>query len=623
MIGPFFSLRKSKRTFRVMKRRYSQKEKSMDAYTKESVQDYLKELQLALLNKDSHKARKMAKELEKASNRLMPRTSFDKIKDFIGGILFALLIAVLIRTAWFELYTIPTGSMRPTLKENDYLIVSKTDYGINVPLQEAHFYFDPDLVQRGSIVVFNGANMDIRDNDTMYFYLFPGKKQFVKRLIGKPGDTIYFYGGDLYGVGEDGKELSDLRNNAWFDQLEHIPFIRFNGKVETPNTPKNGLFDLAVFHQMNQPVAKLGLSSIGTIVGETIGKRGKAPFKNYFDLWGMKHYAMSRLLTQEELDQIHPGAKIEKGLLYLELSHHPSLQGAELARDEYNRLRPELHLSTSIIPLQEHHLEAISNSMTTARFKVSDAVAWRFGWNPKGLGKYLPKLNVPNGTYEIQNGTAYKLPFPSIPLIGIFTNGYTKSLPQDHPLYSKNLEMIHKLYNLGIEFVNQYKPLTKNQTTVPSRYAYFKNGDLYLMNAPVMLKEDPTLIDFVSSELERESLGTSRSPYFPFIDQGPPSKEEILAHGIQVPEKMYLALGDNHAMSADSREFGFVPEDNLKGGVSILFAPVNERMGSPAQPSQAYATVPNTTVWTVFILCMIGTSIYYRRKLKQPLKIAK
>lgn len=601
-----------------MHRRFKRKAKSMDEYTKESVQAYLKELQMAILKKDSVKARKMAKELERASHRLMPRTSFDKTRDFIGGLLFALIIAVLIRTTWFELYTIPTGSMRPTLKEDDYLIVSKTDYGINVPLQEAHFYFDPDLVQRGSIIVFNGANMDIRDNDTMYFYLFPGKKQFVKRLIGKPGDRIYFYGGDVYGIDKQGNEITDLRNNAWFDKLEHIPFIRFNGKVETPNAPKNGIFDTVIFHQMNKAVAKLGLSSIGTISGEMIRERGKTPPENYFDLWGMKHFAMSRLLTQEDLDKIYPNIKVDEGLLYLELTHHPTLKGAELTRDEYNRLRPELNASTSIIPLQERHLEAISNAMTTAKFQVKNNLAWRFGWNPKGLGKYLPKLDIPNGTYEVQNGTAYKLPFPSIPILGIFTNGYTTELPTTHPLYSKNPVMIQKLYNLGIEFINQYQPIAKNQRTVPSRYAYFKNGDLYLMNAPVILAEDPTLIEYVHSEMEKESISTSRTPYFPFIDQGAPTTEEILAHGIEIPEMMYLAMGDNHAMSADSREFGFVPEDNLKGGVSFLFAPINERMGSPLQPSQPHATIPNITVWTVFILCMIGTSLYYRRQLERP-----
>lgn len=618
MIGPYFSLRKSRRTFRLIHRHYLRKAKNLDQYTKESVEGYLSALRTAILKKDSVEAKKMAKELEQASLRLMPKSSFDKTRDFIGGILFALIVAVLIRTTWFELYTIPSGSMRPTLKEEDYLIVSKTDYGINVPLQEKHFYFDPDLVKRGSIIVFNGANMDIADSDTVYFYLFPGKKQFVKRLIGKPGDTIYFYGGQVYGIDAQGKPLNDLDE---VNQIEHIPFIRFDGKAETPAGAKNGMFSSVLFYQMNLPVAKLGINSIGKITGEMIAQRGRQAPAHYSDLWGTKHFAMSRLLTQAELEKIHPDANVEEGLLYLELTHHPTLQGGLLVRDEYNRLRPELAVSTSLIPLQKHHLESISKHMTTCRFSVKNGVAWRLGWNPKDLAIYLPHLpGVPDGTYEIQNGKAYKLPFPRIPIVGIFTNGITTELPPDHPLYSQDPEMIYKLYNLGIEFLNQYLPTSKQQRATPSRYAYFRNEDLYLLGAPVIQKEDPALQDFHAREQQRKSISTTFNPYFPFSDAGPPTIEEIRKNGVQVPENMYLALGDNHAMSADSRQFGFVPEDNLKGGVSFLFSPPGERWGRAPQPEQPHATFPNITVWTLFILAGIGTSLYYRRKLKKPLK---
>jgi signal peptidase I len=110
------------------------------------------------------------------------------------------------------------------------------------------------------------------------------------------------------------------------------------------------------------------------------------------------------------------------------------------------------------------------------------------------------------------------------------------------------------------------------------------------------------------------------NPYVPFADSGPPSIEEIRKNGVLVPEKMYLALGDNHPMSADSRQFGFVPEDNLKGGVSFIFSPPGERFGRAPQPSQPHATFPNITVWVIFILAGIGTSLYYRRKLRKPLK---
>lgn len=609
MIGPYFSLRKSKRTFRHIYKYYSRKANRLDDSTKATVQGYLKALQEALLNKDSEKAKRMALELEQASQRLMPKSLFDRARDFVGGILFALFIAVLIRTMWFELYTIPTGSMRPTLKEEDYLIVSKTDYGINVPLQEDHFYFDENLVKRGSIIVFNGANMDIADSDTVYFYLFPGKKQFVKRLIGKPGDTLYFYGGQIYGVDKEGHSLTDLEA---VNQIEHIPFIRFDGKAETPDGSKNGVFSPVIFHQMNTPMAKLALSPLGRIKGEMLAQKEA----QYADLLGMKHFAMAKLLTKADLTKLHPNVDIEEGLLYLELTHHPSLQGAELVRDEYNRLRPDLHLSTSIIPLQKHHLEAISKQMTTCRFSVKDGIAWRLGWNPKNFAMYLPKLpGVPDGTYEIQNGKAYKLPFPNIPILGIFTNGVTTELPANHPLYAQDPETIYKLFNLGIEFMNQYLP-SKQQRAVPSRYAYFRNEDLYLLGGPILKKEDPTLQNFYLRELQKKATLPS---YSPFIDAGPPSLEEIQKYGIRIPEKMYLALGDNHAMSADSRQFGFVPEDNLKGGVSFLFSPPGERWGRAPQPPKAHLTFPNIVVWTSFIALGLAFSLYYRRKLQKPL----
>lgn len=608
MIGPFFSLRKSRRTFRQIHRYYKRKFKSLDQYTRESIELYLQALRAAILKKDSFEAKRMAKELEQASLRLMPKSSFDKVRDFIGGILFALIVAVLIRTTWFELYTIPTGSMRPTLKEEDYLVVSKTDYGINVPLQLAHFYFDPNLVQRGSIIVFNGGNMDIADCDTVYFYLFPGKKQFVKRLIGKPGDTIYFYGGHLYGIDAEGHEIAEYRNVSCFQDLEHIPMIRFEGKIESA---QNGSL---VFHQMNSPIAKFFRNGSSEMIARRDPAKAPTPSTvknvisdraryNYSDFLGMKNFAMARLLTRAEMFLIHPEVQREDGLLYLELTHHPTLQGAKF---------PDLAVSHSIIPLQERHLKAISEHMTTCRFQVKNGTVSRLGWNTKGLASFSPKLpGVPDGTYEIQDGKAYKLPFPTIPFLGIFTNGVTRELPSDHPLYSQKPEVLHKLYNLGFEPLNHYLPNQKNQKAKPSRYAYFRNGDLYLMGGQVIRKGDPILETYVASEKQKST---------PFIDMGPPTLEEIRRFGLKLPEKMYLALGDNHAMSADSREFGFVPEDNLKGGVSFLFSPPGERWGRPAQPAQPHATFPNLLVWTLFSIAGLSSSLYIRRKMKKPLQ---
>ena len=210
-----------------MLRLYRQKGPLLNPEGKQRIEQLIASLQQAILQRNSDAAADMALRLHNESATLMPRTSFDKIKYFIQSIAFALIAALAIRQMWFEFYTIPTGSMRPTLKEGDYLVVSKADYGINTPFRSGHFYFDPALVQRGSIVVWSGENMDIPDDNTMYFYLIPGKKQYIKRLIGKPGDTLYFYGGQIYGVSANGEDLKELRD----------PILCIQGNVHRDKIP--------------------------------------------------------------------------------------------------------------------------------------------------------------------------------------------------------------------------------------------------------------------------------------------------------------------------------------------------------------------------------------------------
>src|SRR5581483_10917405 len=193
-------------------RLYQQKQKILDPLAKSRIEWLLTELQAAILQKRAEEAKTLAKQIDQESLTLMPRSAKDKILGFIGSLALALFVAILIRQMWFEFYSIPTGSMRPTLKEGDYLVVSKTDYGINTPFRSGHFYLDPTLIERGSIVVWNGENMDMPDDSTMYFYVIPGKKQYIKRLIGKPGDTLYFYGGKIYGIDADGHDLKQLRD---------------------------------------------------------------------------------------------------------------------------------------------------------------------------------------------------------------------------------------------------------------------------------------------------------------------------------------------------------------------------------------------------------------------------
>ncbi len=84
---------------------------------------------------------------------------------------------------------------------------------------------------------------------------------------------------------------------------------------------------------------------------------------------------------------------------------------------------------------------------------------------------------------------------------------------------------------------------------------------------------------------------------------------------------MYLVLGDNHAMSADSREFGFVPESNLRGSPDCIFWPPGPRFGVPNQPPYPFVNLPRSIVWSLSALCIAGGWIYWRKRNRLPLPI--
>ncbi len=111
------------------------------------------------------------------------------IKDNLKTLFAALLIAVLIRSLMVQPFYIPSSSMEPTLLIGDRIFVSKFSYGYS----KHSFPFSPNISdnrfffknpQQGDLVVFKTPS----DNRTDY----------IKRLIGLPGDKIQFVNGEIY-----------------------------------------------------------------------------------------------------------------------------------------------------------------------------------------------------------------------------------------------------------------------------------------------------------------------------------------------------------------------------------------------------------------------------------------
>lgn len=602
-MGRRYSLRKCKKVLYASVKRAKRRKQDLSLEQKKLIQEKIELLQLKIKEKNKEEASVLAKEIEERFNAWIPKSFYEKALDF-SLLIAALVVALCIRQMWFELYTIPTGSMRPTLKEKDNLLVLKDPYGINTPFRTGHYTFDHDNLKNGNIIVFTAQDLDTPNVDTMYFYLIPGKKQFVKRLIGRPGDILYFYGGKIYGINKDKKPITTFQKDKWFETLEHVPYIQLEGKVKTPNKLINqGAFPESVFYQMNIPVAKLTLSEYGQIEGKMLGKYRN--LKDYYQLWGIENYGTARILTQSQLNQLTPHFDGKEDY-YLEIIHHPSLEKAVLQRDPYHRFRPSLHTETSFIPLGKKDLDNIFDHLTTARFSVQDGYIFRYGADYQAYKKagYLEKTTLPNGTYEFQDGIAYKVGF----------RGYLSKLDKEHPIYNRAPKNVQLFYNLGYEFINIFSPHGKDQPYLPSRFVYFRDGDLYGTNHILFKKDDPTLQAFVTRE---------KTKSHPFVDNKPFIKQDgsydvafFEKYGITVPDDMYLALGDNHAMSGDSRDFGFIPEQNLRGGASFVFFPPSSRWGFLPQPPWAVFIFSRILFWVLGSVIILSYIIYLNRRKK-------
>ncbi len=620
-----YSLRKSRHILKGVYTWYKKRGQTLAPDLKGRVEQEMLALDQALLSRDRARASELAKPLETFASTHCKKSFFEYGWELCLALAFALVIAVVIRQMCFEPYEIPTGSMRPTFREEDRLIVSKTSFGLNVPLETTHFYFDPLLVQRTSIFIFSGDRIPGLNAKTHYFGLFPYTKRYIKRCMGKPGDAIYFYGGKIYAVDQEGTELTEFRHSPWMETVESVPFLSFNGEI-VPSGER-----AVVFNQMDQPAGKLTLLPTGKIKGEVFNgtsfvtdnplaqTKPHTTIETYSDIMGIRNYAMAQLLTKEQLlARKELGEMKEEGVLYLLLHHTPSLSApTPLIEPQGRGSRVTVLGYNTVLPLQQPHLDALMNAMYTARFVVSDGLAKRYDVSEQyQFGPYSPRFpNVPNGTYEFYFGKATQIHF----------SGVSTDVPLDSPLYAKTAENIQKLYNCGIEFNLAYNAQTNSVTPLPHRYAYFREGDLYLLGAKIIDKNDPVLIAFHQQEAEKEKSATPLNPYVAFKDYGPPVKEGkidtafIRTFGLTIPKQHYLALGDNHAMSGDSRVYGLIPEDNLQGAPWITFWPPGESFGYPSQKPYPFMNLPRAIVWSLATLVGLICWIYIRWRNKQPI----
>jgi signal peptidase I len=122
------------------------------------------------------------------------------LRDYGGTIVIAVIVALLIRFFLIEAYRIPSAAMRPTLEPGDTIFVAKWPFGLRFPWMTNSTLTQPRAPDHGEVVVFSLEKEQRRD--------------YIKRVLGLPGDTVEIREGRFYLNGESREVPGSRRGNC-------------------------------------------------------------------------------------------------------------------------------------------------------------------------------------------------------------------------------------------------------------------------------------------------------------------------------------------------------------------------------------------------------------------------
>ena len=169
------------------------------------------------------------------------------LREYTESILIAAILALFIRTFVFQAFKIPTGSMEDNLLVGDHILVNKFIYGPTVTPFEK-WLLPVRAVDRNDVIVFRAPQEPDKD--------------FIKRVMGLPGESIAVEGGDVvidgeaiddryanhkaaYGNFHDTREPVDVPEKEYFvmgDNRENSRDSRYWGTVPSPLVKGKAMF---------------------------------------------------------------------------------------------------------------------------------------------------------------------------------------------------------------------------------------------------------------------------------------------------------------------------------------------------------------------------------------------
>jgi signal peptidase I len=116
-------------------------------------------------------------------NRKMKKRKKSAAREWAEAVFIAVILALFVRTFLVQAFKIPSGSMKPTLLIGDYILVNKFIYGIKIP-----------FTRKTLMPIRRPAREDV----IVFIFPLDNSVDFIKRVIGLPGDTIEIKNRNIY-----------------------------------------------------------------------------------------------------------------------------------------------------------------------------------------------------------------------------------------------------------------------------------------------------------------------------------------------------------------------------------------------------------------------------------------
>ena len=170
------SLKRQEKQVESLVRRYK---KRLSAEDHQALKDVLEQTRSVILSGDDAEAETGLSALEAVCEKHLKPHRNSPVFETIESVGLAVIIALILRAFVIEAFTIPSGSMIPTLAVGDFLFVNKLAYGTHVPFTEKTG-FVWDRPERGDIIVF--------------VYPCNPQQDYIKRVVAIEGDVVMPYG---------------------------------------------------------------------------------------------------------------------------------------------------------------------------------------------------------------------------------------------------------------------------------------------------------------------------------------------------------------------------------------------------------------------------------------------